>query len=591
VALDTMSERIGSGEEVIGHMREDWMDDEAVPASWLYAGGDDPAGDGDEPGLCPDAGEDPLPPEEVPWWLTDEFCGTPEEEHAAWLAGLPADIRAGYQAGPGSGEGEAVPPGFTHHDGGPPAAGFAAGGAFDQLPPGPVLAGFLAEATGPGCGELTDSEQIGVLCGWQRQAAWAQAGLATAAQAVITRRRAQSTRPGWSRLADHITDEVAVALRLTPLSAGRLLGAAAGLDRLPQVAAALSAGQLDWARATLITDQLAVLSDEQATEVADRILERAGTQTTAQLRATLARAVLAADPSAAGRRKKESRKDTRVEVWDEPSGNSVLAGRELRPADVIAADAQLTADAAWLRRRGAAGTLAELRAAAFIARLSCRDLATLLPAAEPGGADHAPSDAAAGTINLTMPLSAYAGLDDSPGEAAGHGTIDAGAGRDLAARIGGTARWCLTLTGPDGRAVAHACGRPGHAPGPGSLAIQWAAGLRGRLQVLETGSCGHRRQAAGYPWPATLRHLIETRQRTCAAPGCRRPAPRCDIDHTTPFDKGGPTCECNGAPLCRRHHRAKQAPGWHLTQHQPGVMTWRLPGGREYQTTGLPYLG
>ena len=29
--------------------------------------------------------------------------------------------------------------------------------------------------------------------------------------------------------------------------------------------------------------------------------------------------------------------------------------------------------------------------------------------------------------------------------------------------------------------------------------------------------------------------------------------------------------------------------GWQLAQHQPGVMTWRLPGGSEYQTTGDPY--
>jgi hypothetical protein len=45
----------------------------------------------------------------------------------------------------------------------------------------------------------------------------------------------------------------------------------------------------------------------------------------------------------------------------------------------------------------------------------------------------------------------------------------------------------------------------------------------------------------------------------------------------------------NLAPLCRTHHRAKQTPGWHLTQDQPGVMTWRLPSGRTYRTAGDPY--
>jgi hypothetical protein len=79
------------------------------------------------------------------------------------------------------------------------------------------------------------------------------------------------------------------------------------------------------------------------------------------------------------------------------------------------------------------------------------------------------------------------------------------------------------------------------------------------------------------------------RQRRCSFPGCRRPAVRCDVDHTVPFDQGGATCECNLAPLCRRHHQAKQAPGWHLTQDQPGIMTWRTPSGRTYTTHPEPY--
>ena len=51
----------------------------------------------------------------------------------------------------------------------------------------------------------------------------------------------------------------------------------------------------------------------------------------------------------------------------------------------------------------------------------------------------------------------------------------------------------------------------------------------------------------------------------------------------------GRTCECNIGPVCRRHHKAKQAPRWHLEQPEPGVMTWRLPSGRVYKTTGDPY--
>jgi hypothetical protein len=335
-----MNERIGSRMEVIGHMREDWMDDDDVPASWLYAGGDDFEPGGDDSRPCPAAGaepllpeEDPAQPEDEPWWLTDEVCGTPEEEHAAWLASLPPDIRASYLEEPDCAVDEELSPGFTHHDSdGAPGAGFAAGGVLDQMVPGPLLARALAEATAPGSRELTDSEQIGVLCGWQRQAAWAQAGLAAAALAVAHRRDAQAAAARNPHLSGYVRDEIAVALTLTPLSAGRLLAAGAGLGRLPEVAAALAAGQIDWPRACIFVDELLVLDGELARDIAAQLLA-AGRLTTSQLRSRLRRAVLAAAPDAARRRQRDGRADTRVEAWDEPSGNGVLAGRELRPAD------------------------------------------------------------------------------------------------------------------------------------------------------------------------------------------------------------------------------------------------------------------
>jgi hypothetical protein len=337
----------------------------------------------------------------------------------------------------------------------------------------------------------------------------------------------------------------------------------------------------------------------------------------------------------------------RVETWREPSGNAVLAGRELAPADVIAADAQLTADADWLRDSGAPGTLSELRAAAYLARLSGRDLTELLPrisadgiqgageglavdrgvrdssgaGATDGGVDLGVSRSAdcsttghrgpgvgrggarvgrggpgsdapqarSGSVHLTMPLATLAGLSQSPGEVAGYGLADAATCRDLAAWLDGDSatQWCLTVTGQDGTPLAHACARRG--PAAGQPVIEWAADVRARLQTLERGTCSHARASAGYVPPARLRHLVRVRQRRCSFRGCRRPAIHCDLDHTIPFEAGGLTCECNLAPLCRRHHRAKQAPGWHLTQDQPGVMTWRLPSGRTYTSTSDRY--
>jgi hypothetical protein len=284
------------------------------------------------------------------------------------------------------------------------------------------------------------------------------------------------------------------------------------------------------------------------------------------------------------------------------SGNSALAGRELAPADVIAADKRLNAMAKWLQAHGTTGTLSQVRASVFVALMTGRPVEALLPigpldectAAElsstggRGSANPAGWPAVTGTVNLTMPLSTWLG-GGSAGEVAGFGPVDAATGRDLTAMLAASrgSRWCLTVTDADGRAVGHACARSG--PGSCESAIGWARGLRARLNILETGRCRHPRQSGSYRPPASLRHLIEIRQRTCSAPGCRRAAADCDLDHVQPFDQGGRTCECNLHPARRRHHRAKQAPGWRLEQSQPGEMTWQLPSGRVYRTAGESY--
>ena len=49
------------------------------------------------------------------------------------------------------------------------------------------------------------------------------------------------------------------------------------------------------------------------------------------------------------------------------------------------------------------------------------------------------------------------------------------------------------------------------------------------------------------------------------------------------------TYGCERDPLCRHHHRAKQAHGWHLEQPEPGILKWRTPSGRTYATTPTRY--
>jgi hypothetical protein len=524
-------------------------------------------------------------------WMPDELLAAAEEESGPW-----------------TGEGEAFAAGFLHHDAdGRYGIGFASGGELDVMAPGPELARLLAAATAAQSGghaRLGESELIGAMCAWQRIGAWAAAGQAAAVRTLDLRRGAQARERENQHLAEHVGDEVAAALVLTGAAAGRLVTDAARLAALPEVHAALRAGRIDWRRCVVFGDELAGLGPHDAARIAARVLPGAGRMTTRQIRRALRRAVADLDPEAAARRKADAAADADVITWTEHSGNAALAGRELPAAEVVAADRRIAAMARWLHGHGAAGSLGQLRTAVFTSLLLGRPVTSLLPDTPAGAAAAAATSpgsplaaapggpAITGTVHLTMPVTAWAGISDQSGEIAGHGPADAQTCRDLARQLTGSAatRWCLTLTGPAGQAVAHACARRGPGPAPeGRPALRWAAALAARTSVLAAGTCRHQRQENRYQPSSLLTHLIRTRQRHCSFPGCGRPAIRCDLDHTIAYDNGGTTCECNLAPLCRRHHGAKQAPHWHLIQDQPGHMTWQTPSGHTYQTAGETY--
>jgi hypothetical protein len=530
---------------------------------------------------------------------------------------------------------EALDAGFTRKYAGPGATGFAGGSVLDAMLPGRDLAWHAASARRRGLATLSDNELCGVMGAARRLESWA-AGLRLATVNELDARRAgPGGRPG-----EHVAEEVGAVLILTPRAADDELGLARNLTRVPQTRALLSAGILDQARAEVIADALAVLDPVGAATVENLITPRAADLTTGQLRAACERAIKAYDPQAATRRREKAQRDARVECWAEAAGTSAIAGRDLAPDGVIAADKTLDADARWLRTHGMPGSHDERRAAAFLARLTNRPLTTLLPAADaapeadtpginpadtpgtnraapPGTNPAAPpgTDPAAtgwvgglgGTVNLTMPASAWLGLSDAPGEAGGPGALDADTCRDLAAALATNpaTRWCVTIVDRQGRATAHGCARDGPGQpvareGPGQPVARdgtrppgdsdpaaWLATVK--ISPIETGTCSHRRESAGYQPSNSLRHIIKIRSPRCGFPGCRRPAIRCDDDHTIPYDKGGRTCECNLHPLCRRHHQAKQASGWRLEQPEPGVLIWHLPHGRSYTVRPEPY--
>ena len=306
--------------------------------------------------------------------------------------------------------------------------------------------------------------------------------------------------------------------------------------------------------------------------------------------------VLLLDPDAARKRAQKARGEARVESWQELSGNGALAGRELPAADMLAADARITAIAKTLHRPARRGRWM---------RSARRCSAPCWPGATPNGScpgrpgDDAQPPAAtptavtaayrctaqasdprphggggggrglgcrglrgggrpglaalAGSVHLTLPAATWLGWSDAPGELPGFGPVDAWTARDLADRLAAhrATRWHVTLTGPEGRAVAHACpvratpatwrdepaADPGHPPGqlgaagpaggmgrqaeraPGT-AGPGAGGLAGlEFAWLGTFPCGHRRAIGAYR-RGTGSGTGHVRHRTCAFPGC-----------------------------------------------------------------------
>ena len=217
-------------------------------------------------------------------------------------------------------------------------------------------------------------------------------------------------------------------------------------------------------KALVILEMLAPLDPRQAAAVEASVLPLAGDMTTGQLRARLRREVLAADPDAARRRQQQAEKQARVEHWSDPEGTATLAGRSLPPAEVLAADRRLCAIARQWQKQGAQGGMDLLRARAYLALLLGLDIGTppasLMPTptasqrAAPASPDRLPP--LTGTVNLTVPLSTLLDLADRPGEVPGFGPLHADTCRDLAdamARHRAT-RWCVTITDPNGYAVA-----------------------------------------------------------------------------------------------------------------------------------------
>jgi len=373
-----------------------------------------------------------------------------------------------------------------------PAGAFASGMVLDAAPGGVELARFAADAAGPDdrYRGASDDELIGAICALDRTEAHTAACKLAAVAEFIRRRpypgytlEGEAQMPAaWDEFAG---DELSLALAESRGAVTGLLDLAADLEvKLPGTRAAFRDGILRTSKARIIADAARTLNPEQARAAEALVLGRAGKLTPGGLRAAIARAVMQVAPDAARKRREDAAKAARVERWAEDSGNAALVGRELPPAEVLAADQRINWWAQQLKKAGLPGDKDELRARAYLDLLLDKDSR---PAAGtgpdgsgdsgsgppgPAGPDSPPPAPGsrtggvpagfAGRLNLTVPLVTALDLADRPGEIPGIGPIDPALARDLARAAASNPRttWCVTVTDQDGHAIGHGCARP-----------------------------------------------------------------------------------------------------------------------------------
>jgi uncharacterized protein DUF222 len=621
----------------------EWMDDPAYLA--LRAADEDPGDlDLDDPDDDPPPDVDPGElAAEADRIIADQARTAGVAARLGLTAAMAADAAmAAGRRGPGMpGSAQSFPGVYASR-----ASGFASGKPLDTAPGCLTLGQFAEVAAGaddryPGA---SDDELTGVICAWDRVEAYVSSRKHAAVAELLRRRPAPGAAAGGPAGMPGASDEfaaqeLAAALGETRTAAGDIVSLAQELAiGLPGTRAAFRAGILSRRKAMILAGATAVLDPAEARAAEAMVLGRAWTLTPPGLRAAVARAVMEVAPGKATKRREHEAKKTRVERWAEASGNAGLAGRELPPAQVLAADQRVTAWAKELRKAGLEGGMDALRARAYLDILLGMDSRPLGSRTDGGREPQAQAQGQgqgqargqapgpggplagmippgfAGQVTLTIPEATLNGRADRPGELGGIGPIDPDLARDLAAAAARNPRstWCVTVTDKDGHAVGHGCARPprrrkpgGHDPPCGSRFAftpvghtggygtwRFTAGQREMLieiGPLPAGDCDHRWQARGHDPGVMLRHLTEARNARCTGPGCRRPAARCDFEHNVPYEAGGRTCLCNGGPKCRSDHRMKQDPRWNAEQLPGGYLRWTAPSGRQYLTEPTRY--
>ena len=383
-----------------------------------------------------------------------------------------------------------------------------------------------------------------------------------------------------------VAAEVSAAQCITPAAAGSLLHNAICLhERLPAVAAVFATGAIDYRTVRLVIARTLLALDPDVVAAIDAdladVIGTWGPLSVHKIQLRVDTIVDRNDPDARRRADSQSR-GRHVEI-NHGRGTSYLSG-ELHKTDATLLDRRLTAFAYTVcdndprtveqRRADALGALAAGHQA-----LACACAALDCPAS---GNDSTPA--------VVIHVVANASLIDTahPGELHGERPED-DCGEQITSRerllqILSTATTSAPPAPPSGPLES------GQIIGGPTVSANVLADLarRGLAELRPVTHPGESPPEPRYRPSAALASFIRCRDLTCRFPGCDKPGDLCDLDHTVPYDAGGPTHASNLKLLCRKHHLLKTfwvgPNGWSDDQHPDGTVVWTSPSGCRYRT-------
>lgn len=391
----------------------------------------------------------------------------------------------------------------------------------------------------------------------------------------------------------HATNRVTNALRLAadgPPGTTTTTGLGALHD-------AMRAGHLDPYRACVVADELDLAPPEVADAVVTTLTPHFATDTAVQLRRLTRRTLAALCPDLLRERATRARKECGLRRWAAEPGTDHWEGT-FPSEDAIRAWAAVDALAQQLLANGTCERIDQARAQALIdlvtGNATIETTITLtIPAdttaPDPTDTPHTPNDNDDSDDGTDDPRSEEPAracprdTDPAPTSPTPRGPAPAKPAGTTSARR--TPAAAITTSAHDLVEVAHPRGGQ-----PLLIPRSWLHALttQGKPPTIRrcdptSGALLDNTTHPGYRPPQHLAAVVRQRDGRCRFPGCHVAARFCDLDHTIAWPTG-PTTAGNLICLCRRHHRIKQRPGWHVRLTPDGITHWTDPTGHTRTT-------